>query len=245
MLAVQDLRRKAVQRQVQHIADAFALGQHSGNGGHGLDVGFQPVDLVVGGAGQQLDDKAARTLHGQVPVDQHAQRADGGHLLADGKILGDILGDLAGDQRHLADVRLPHPQIADDVQRAVASHRAAHIQMAVGAGRKLHHRVLHIALDVAAAVRDGQQPAGGAAALDLQRDGIPTAFQHHAHHRGGGQQAAQRGRGDGAGLMVLLRLADDLGGIDAVKHDAAIFRDAPQQVGGLVLFFSHTVSSCV
>ena len=26
----------------------------------------------VGGAGQQQDDKAARALHGQVPVDQHA-----------------------------------------------------------------------------------------------------------------------------------------------------------------------------
>ena len=54
---------------------------------------------------------------------------------------------------------------------------------------------LHIAFNVAGTIGNGQQAACGTAALDLQGDGILSAFEHNAHHGGSRQQAAQRGRG--------------------------------------------------
>ena len=171
-------------------------------------------------------------------VDQHAQRAHGRRLFADCKVPRHILGDLTRNKRHLADVRLAQAQVADHVQRAVFAHGPAHVQVAVGARRQLHNRVLHIALDMAAAVRHGQQAAGRAAAVHLQRYGVAAAFEHRAHHGGGGQQAAQRGGGHGARFVQALHLAHDGGGIHAVKHHAAVFRYAAQKI-----LFAHSFSS--
>ena len=75
-----------------------------GDGGHGVDVLFQLVDLGIGSAGQQLHHKAAGAEDGQILVHQNAQRHHGGHLLAVGIVTGQILGDLAGYQRHLPTV---------------------------------------------------------------------------------------------------------------------------------------------
>ena len=116
MVAVENVGCKAGQSQLQHIADALALLEHCRHAGHGLDVLLEVLDLLLGCAGQQLHDKAARAADAQILIDEHAQRADSGHLLTDSKIGRDVLGDLTGGQRHLADVRLAHTQVTDDIQ---------------------------------------------------------------------------------------------------------------------------------
>ena len=106
-----------------------------GDGGHGVDVLFQLVDLGIGSAGQQLHHKAAGAEDGQILVHQNAQRHHGGHLLAVGIVAGQILGDLAGYQRHLPDCGLLlQAVIADDGQHAILAHGGAHVQVAVGFG---------------------------------------------------------------------------------------------------------------
>ena len=49
---------------------------------HGNKILYQVVDLVLGGAGQQLHDEAACAAHAQVLIYQYAQGADRGNLFA-------------------------------------------------------------------------------------------------------------------------------------------------------------------
>ena len=139
-------------------------------------------DFFLGRTGQQLHDETACAAHTQVFIHQHAQGADSGDLLTDGKVGRDVLGNLAGGQRHLADVWLPHAQIADNIQRAVFADGCAHVQVAVRPRGQLHDWMLHIALDITGTVGDSQQTACGAAALDLQSHRVLGAFEHNAHH---------------------------------------------------------------
>ena len=243
MVAVQNIRLEALQRQLQHIAHAHALLQHRCHAGHGLDVLFKMLDFLLGGTGQQLHDKAACTADTQVLIHQHTKSADRGDLLADGKVGGYILGDLAGGQRHLADIRLAHAEVADNIKGAVLADSSAYIQMAVCPRGQLYDRMLHIALDIACTVRNRQQTARRAAALDLQRHRVLRAFQHDAHHRSSRQQAAQRRRGDSARLVQALHIADDLGRVHAVKYNAAVLGNAAQHV--MILFHCFHPLVCI
>ena len=115
--------------------------------------------------------------------------------------------------------------------------------MAVRPRGQLYDRMLHIALDIACTVRNRQQTARRAAALDLQRHRVLRAFQHDAHYRSSRQQAAQRRRGDSARLVQALHIADDLGRVHAVKYNAAVLRNAAQHV--MILFHCFHPLVCI
>ena len=228
---VQHVGGKARQRQLHHVLGGLALVQQGGDGRHGRDVLFQLIDLRIGGTGQQLHHKAACAQDGQVLVHQHAQRHDGGHLLAVGVVGGQVLGDLAGDQRHLPHGRLLlQAVIPDDGEHTVFAHSAAHIQVAVRLCGQLHQGVIDAALHVAGAVGAGNDHARRAAAGHTQGDLVTVVLEHGAHQGRTGEQTAQCRAAGGAGGVQLFSLADDLGGIHAAEHDPAILRQAADQI---------------
>ena len=228
---VQHVGFKTRQRQLHHILGGLALVQHGGNGRHSCDIFFQLIDLRVGSARQQLHHKAACTEDGQIFVHQHAQCHDGGHLLAVGVVGGQVFGDLAGDQRYLPHGRLLlQAVVPDDGEHTVSAHSAAHIQMAVRLCRQLHQGVIDAALHVAGAVGAGNDHARRAAAGHTQGDLIAVVLEHGAHQGCAGEQTAQCRAAGGAGGVQLFGLADDLGGVHAAEHDAAVLRQAADQI---------------
>ena len=115
--------------------------------------------------------------------------------------------------------------------------------MAVRARGQLHDGVFDIAFYIARAVGNGQNTARRAAALDLYGDRIRIRFEHLAHHGNTGQQAAQGCGGNGAGFVQLLHSAHNGGGINAIEQDAAVFRNAAQQVAAVFIFcFTHRIN---
>ena len=228
---VEDVGVKALQGQFHHVLGRLARTQQLGDGRHRRDVLFQLGDLGVGRAGKQLQQIAARTGNGQVLVHQNAQRADSRDLLAVGIVAGQVLGDLAGHQRDLTDGRLfLQAVVADDGQHAVLADGPAHIQMAVLLERKFDQRVIDAALDVARAIGARNDDARRAAARNTQGHGVPVVLEHGTHQGRTRQQTAKGRAAGGAGLVELLGFADDLGGIDAAEHDAAVFRQAANQI---------------
>ena len=178
-----------------------------------------------------LQQVAARAQDGQVLVHQHAQRAHGGDLLTGGVVTGQVLGDLAGHQRHLADGGLLlQPVVPDDREHTAAAHCTAHVQMAVGLRGQLHQRVVDAAFDVARAVGAGNEHTGRAAALHPQSDLVAVILEHGAHERCTREQAAQCRAAGGTGGVQLLGAAHKFGGIHTAEHDAAVFRQAADQV---------------
>ena len=102
--------------------------------------------------------------------------------------------------------------------------------MAVGLGGQLHQRVVDAALDVAGAVRAGDEHTGRTAALNAQGDLVALILEHGPHQGCAGEQAAQRCTAGGAGGMQLLGLAHDVGGVHTAEHDAAVFGQAADQI---------------
>ena len=57
------------------------------------------------------------------------------------------------------------------------------------------------------------------------------------------EQAAQGCGGNGAGFVQLLHSAHNGGGINAIEQDAAVFRNAAQQVAAVFIFcFTHRIN---
>ena len=58
-----------------------------------------------------------------------------------------------------------------------------------------------------------------------------------------GQQTTQGCGGNGAGFVQLLHSAHNGGGINAIEQDAAVFRNAAQQVAAVFIFcFTHRIN---
>ena len=160
-----------------------------------------------------------------------AQGAHGGDLLTGSIVTGQVLGDLAGHQRHLAHGGLLlQPVVPDDREHTAAAHCTAHVQMAVGLRGQLHQWVVDAALDVARAVGAGNEHTGRAAALHPQSDLVAVVLEHGAHERCTREQAAQCRAAGGTGGVQLLGTAHKFGGIHTAEHDAAVFRQAADQV---------------
>ena len=233
---VEDIGVEALERQFHHILRRLARAEQLGDGGHGGNVLFQLRDLSIGRTGQELDEVAARTGNGQIGIHQHAQSADRGDLLAVGVVAGQILRDLAGDQRHLPDGGLLlQPVIADDGHNTVSADSPADVQVAVFLERKLHQRVVDAALHVAGAVGARDQHTRRAVTGDAQGDGIAVILEHRAHHGGTRQQTAKGRAASGAGFMELFGFADDLGRVHAAEHDAAVLRQAADQIRHIIV----------
>ena len=100
-------------------------------------------------------------------VDQDAQGAGGGDLLALYKVGRQVLGDLAAQQANGADIGLLQADVLDNGQGAVRAHGTAYVQFAVLPEGDVHLGVLDIAPDIAQVVGDRQDGPQRAAALDL------------------------------------------------------------------------------
>ena len=209
--------------------------EHLGDRGHGGDILFQTGNLGIDRTRQELQQIAARADDGQILVHQNAQRTDRGDLLAVGIIAGDVLGNLAGHQRHLTDGwLLLELVVPDDRQYTVFSDGAADIQMAVLLCGKLDQRMVDAALYIAVCVGAGDDDTRRAAARHAQGDGIAVILEHCAHQRHAGEQTPQSRATGSAGGMQLFRLADDLGRVHATEHDAAVLRNAADQIRHII-----------
>ena len=120
--------------------------------------------------------------------------------------------------------------VPDNGQHAVLAYGSAHVQVAIGFGGQLHQRVINAALHVAGAVGAGNEHTGRAAALHPQGDAVAVVLEHGAHQGSTGKQTPQCRAASGACGVKLFCFTDDLGGIHTAEHDAAVFRQAADQV---------------
>ena len=184
-------------------------------------VALQKIHGLLVREGKELNQDTARGAAGVVGVHQHAQGAEGGHLLALGVVGGDVLGDLAAGQSHRPALGDLASQILDHVDDTV-THQTAHVQLAVLLQGQIGGGVLDVAADVADPVADRDDPTRGAVALKGHGDGVGLLAQHAPHHGGDGEDAPQSRRGGGGGLVVLNGLVDYVGGTNDVYPRAAV-----------------------
>ena len=78
-------------------------------------------------------------------------------------------------------------------------------------------------------VRNGQDGAERAVALDLHRDACAVILEGIAHHRTSRERAAKRRRGDGRGVVDLAGALGQTARVDRDSVDKAIFRDGADQ----------------
>ena len=95
--------------------------------------------------------------------------------------------------------------------------------MAICLGRQLHQRVVDAALDIAGAIRAGNDDACRAVARNAQGDGVPVILEHGAHQAGTRQQAAQGSTAGGARGVKSFCFTDNIRRIYATKNDSAVF----------------------
>ena len=77
--------------------------------------------------------------------------------------------------------------------------------------------------------------AGGPPARHTQRNGIAVILEHGAHQGGSRQQTAKGRATSGTGFMELFGFADDLGRVHAAEHDAAVLRQAADQIRHIIV----------
>lgn len=105
----------------------------------------------------------------------------------------------------------------------------ADVQLAILAQGEVDGGVLHVAAHIALRVRNGQDGAERAVALDLHRDACAVILEGVAHHRTGRERAAKRRRGDRGGVVDLAGALGQTARVDRDSVDKAIFRDGADQ----------------
>ena len=195
-----DLHIHSFQKDAEDLLRAVSILQKLRHGMDAAQIRFQLLNDRFFREGHELDDEAARLLHGIVLFHQDAKPDGGGHLLRRREVPGQILRDLSRLQVGLAHIGLLQPQVADHLQRA-RSDGAAHVQLALAVGGKDHLRMHRIALHSALAVRSHRQAARRAVSPDLQGEDVRIPLHHAPHHRSGAQKTSKRRRHHRAGIV--------------------------------------------
>ena len=168
LIGIQNIERHAFQGLGADIRRRHPLGQHHRHRLECRHVFFYLINDRFRAEGQQLDKQPPRRLHGQIGIHQNPQGADGGGLLADRIVLGNILRDFAGNQGGTAHIGLCPARVPHDIEHPLGPYGPADVQLAIRLQRDFHHRIGRVAPRVPLTVRHGHHRAGRAVAAELQ-----------------------------------------------------------------------------
>ena len=182
---------------------------------HHENVVLELCDQILRRAGHELHEKAAGRLDAVVGIDEHAEAAGCGDLLALDEIGRQVLRDLAADELRAANIRLTQADVAADGEHAVLADGAADVELAVRARGQGERGVRDHAAHIALAVRHGDDAAEASAAADTQCERAVFLLEQVAEHRRRAQATAEGGDRrraavvDGVGALHRVARGDD------------------------------------
>ncbi len=237
--ALVDLAVEPGEERVDHVPRTARLDELA-DAGDAQDVPLQPLDDLLRGAGEHLDDHAARRGDAGRPGED-AQEHRRVALLALRQVVGDVFADLAAHQLHLAVVAAAAGVLAEHPQQPLA-HRAADGELAVRVVGHRHPRVAHHAAQVALRIGFGDHAPERPIAADLDDQPRRRLGREAQQQRGAGEAAAEGRRGDRREVEPAARLLDDAGDVgDGPAQSAAAGEPELQRARGAVLWIAVAV----
>ena len=221
LLGLEKVHLEAVEHGGDDLLKGHALIEHRGHRFELCEVRLKAVDVRVLDSRHQLHEPAAGALDRAVGIDEHAEGAGRGNLLALREVARQVLRDLAVNERDRAGHGVLETDVLDDHEVA-AAHAAAHVQLAVRAQRQVGRRVLKVAAHIAVRVAHAHDGAERTVALDLDGNGAVLDLELAAHDRGDGQRAAERCGRKRSGVVDFACALDKAGRRGGADLDARV-----------------------